>query len=169
MSEQLNISKKASGDIEKFLKSLPTTLAVINVEDNPKYQKEDVDLLLVSDKEETPKILKLEIKADTYYHTGNYFFEVISNCTKETEGCFMYTTADFIFYYFVEPMELHILPMPLTRDWFIENQHRFIRKFCTSHVYGDITYDTMGKLVPRRVVLEEVEGVIVIPLKEILE
>lgn len=165
MSETLVIAKQSAQDIEDFLKSCAGTLAIINVEENKKYQKEDVDLILVDDSNTVIRTTKIEIKGDRWHHTGNYFFEVISNKQKGTEGCFLYTQSDYIFYYFVKQKELHILPTAKTREWFLQNKNRFRARECTSLV-GEDSYNTVGYLVPRSIVLEEVEGTKVINLNE---
>ncbi|MGB5971072.1 MAG: hypothetical protein WBG70_22350, partial [Spirulinaceae cyanobacterium] len=117
MSDGAKVARQATRDIETWLRSISQTLSVVNVEDDPLYQKVDVDLILNTKKGS----YKIEIKGDRYHKTGNFFFETHSNQEKETPGCFLYTEADWIFYYFVIPGTLYLLPMPTTRDWFVAN------------------------------------------------
>ena len=99
------IAKKASGEIEAWLRSFEETVSVHNVEDIKSYQAKDIDLVWLSILEEKgPRYCvatKIEIKADTYYRTGNYFFETISNTNKNNPGCFLLTESDYLYYYFI--------------------------------------------------------------------
>lgn len=160
MSDASSVAKIAFSDISRYLQTLPITRNVVNVEDDVYYRSVDVDLLWnCSD----GKTISIEIKGDRWYKTGNYFFETISNKSKNTPGCFLYTKADFIYYYFVNEKELHILPMPATREWFIKNIDMFHEK-ATSTPVGSGYYITVGRLVPRKKVKDEVEGVKIISL-----
>ena len=116
MSEGINVAQQAKRDILRYLHFLEETVEVIDVEESPEYQKIDVDLIWKRNADPSIITEQLEIKGDRYYRTGNFFFETISNQSRNTPGCFMYTEADYLFYYFVEVKELHILPMPQTRD-----------------------------------------------------
>lgn len=168
MMEQVKIADKATEDICTFLSVIPTVVGIINVEDSEYYREKDIDLVVVSNKGDVTKPILVEIKGDTYHHTGNYFFETFSNAEKGTEGCFLYTEADFLFYYYVEVQELHILPMKATRKWFIENVNLFTTKETKTQV-GNHDYTTVGELVPRYKLLEEVEGVQIHKLKDFLK
>src|SRR6185503_17894711 len=110
MAEGVRLATRASTEIEAWLREWHGTVEVENVEGDPAYQKADVDLLWTT----TLRDSAIEIKADRWHATGNFFFETASNKEKGTPGCFLYTEADFLFYYFVEPRRLYILPMPRT-------------------------------------------------------
>jgi hypothetical protein len=163
MKETVEVANEGTRDITEFLLSLPWIFEVVNVEDDPYYQSIDVDLLVVSGSD----VEQIEIKADRYYHTGNYFFETDSNKERGTLGCFMYTEADKLYYYFVKQKELHILPMPLTREWFVSNKHRFEEKSVSTSV-GKKYYTTCGYIVPRDVVQKEVGGVVVLDISNVV-
>ncbi len=154
MSDGAKVARQATRDIETWLRSISQTLSVVNVEDDPLYQKVDVDLILNTKKGS----YKIEIKGDRYHKTGNFFFETHSNQEKETPGCFLYTEADWIFYYFVIPGTLYLLPMPTTRDWFVANITRFPERATTTKT-GNSFYTTLGRLVPIADVRTEVEKV----------
>lgn len=157
MDEANNVAKKASSEIEAYLQTLSNTVDVINVENDEAYRRKDIDLLWVHKENDSKRITSIEIKGDRWYKTGNYFLETISNKSKGTPGCFMYTEADFIYYYFVTERELHILPMPETKNWFIKNINRFVQKETSTPVNGQY-YITVGRLVPRRMLQNEVSG-----------
>jgi hypothetical protein len=155
MTKGMQVARQATADIDAWLRSLPQTLRIQNVEDNPAYQQIDVDLLWSTDK----RCYQVEIKGDRWHQTCNFFFETHSNKEKGTPGCFLYTQADLLFYYFVVPRHLYILPMPATRDWFLANIQRFNERATTTPVGYDY-YTTVGRLVPIAIVSEEVTGVI---------
>lgn len=154
MRDSKKVAAQATKDIEAWLLSLTTTIDVVNVENNPEYQKADVDLLLTTKKGS----YKIEIKGDRYHKTGNFFFETHSNKENGTPGCFLYTEADWLFYYFLIPRSLYLLPMPATRDWFVGHSEHFQEKSTTTKT-GASFYTTLGKLVPIAIVEKEVKGV----------
>jgi hypothetical protein len=155
MAERLGIAKKAARDIEQWLKTNRRTTEVLNVEDDPIYQVIDVDLLWRAKDQE----VKIEIKGDTYHKTGNFFLETYSNEERNTPGCFMYTQADFVFYYFVEIKTLYSLPMPETKDWFEKHINEF-KESRTQTPYGNgQRYTTVGRLVPIKTLMKNVPGI----------
>lgn len=155
-NEVNNVAKVGAAQLERWLLAQNQTIQVKNVEEDSTYQAIDVDLLWFTKKK--AEGYKVEIKVDRLYKTGNFFFETYSNLERQTPGCFMYTEADLVFYYYLEPQHLFILPMPSTRDWFIEHRKSFnVRD--TSTPVGDSYYTTQGCLVPRQQVLDNVTGV----------
>lgn len=160
MEETSEVARKASLEIEIWLLSLSETIHVRNVEDDPLYRRIDVDLLWYN--QYGP--YKVEIKADRYYQTGNLFFETYSNWESGTPGCFLYTEADYLFYYFPTIRKLYILPMPKTRYWFQSNADRF-RERSTRTPTRTGFYTTVGRLVPIETVLQEVSGIRVVQLQ----
>ncbi|WP_233258568.1 hypothetical protein [[Phormidium] sp. ETS-05] len=155
MQEASGVARQATADITQWLQSLPETIQLQNVENDPNYQQIDVDLLLTT----TNGSYQLEIKGDRWHKTGNFFFETHSNKEKNTPGCFMYTQANYLLYYFVTPRTLYILPMPETRNWFAANIYSFRERSTTTPVYGGGHYTTVGRLVPIQTVIQEVQGV----------
>jgi hypothetical protein len=136
------------------------TVSVHSVEEEPAYQQHDVDLLWsIVDGNGRLRIIPLEIKGDRNHHTGNFFFETVSNVSKETAGCILYTKAHWIFYVFVEIEGIYCLPMDSVYPWFTEHLEEF-REVKTSTPVGDGEwYVTNGRLVPITTLLTEVEGV----------
>lgn len=168
MQQRVRIADRATSDIVSFLDMIPSIVGVLNVEGDPHYQEQDIDLVAVSKKNGSTECITIEIKGDTYYRTGNFFFETISNKEKGTEGCFLYTEADFLFYYYVGERELYMLPMKETREWYLANSKRFNERETKTSV-RDTHYTTVGKLVPRQMVLDEVEGVTVYSLGDYIQ
>lgn len=155
MSDGLEVAKLATADICAWLCSQPKTIKVVNVEDNPDYQHRDIDLIWVT---QTGDIL-VEVKGDRWNRTNNFFFETHSNLEKGTPGCFMYTEADWLFYYFINTRLLYKSPMPKTRDWFGITMNRFRERSTTTPVENS-HYTTVGRLVPITTVMLEVPGVV---------
>lgn len=150
MNEQLKVGDKAITEIITFLKKKEFTRQVISVEDDRKYQKKDIDLIWDLTLNKKNKRLYIEVKGDTYWKSGNMFIETISNMSKNTPGCFLYTEADYIFYYFIETKELTMLPMKKFKEWFMANEERFQAKYLRTQ-YGNSTeyYRSKGVLVPK--------------------
>lgn len=111
MEEGVQVAQQAARDIETWLRGKPETVSVQNVEDEPACQQIDVDLIWTTQNSS----YLVQIKGDRWHKTGNFFFETHSNKEKGTPGCFIYTQADWLFYDFVIPRTLYILPMPATR------------------------------------------------------
>ena len=155
------IGKAGVKDIEKYLLSLPETHSILNVEGHPVYRNKDIDLIQIL---KLGKPIKIEVKTDTQHITGNYFFETISNNNTKSCGCFLYTEADFIYYYFIGIKELHILPLPEIRDWFIINQGRFFLKSAGLTPAGMGEYNSLGRCVPRNIALKENQNIKVVNL-----
>jgi hypothetical protein len=160
MTYSTGVARWAAVDITQFLEATwPQTVTVHNVEDDPAYQAHDVDLLwTVVERSGRMRIIPIEVKGDRYHQTGNFFFETVSNESKGTPGCFLYTSAKWLFYYFVESGDLFCLPMSRVRPWFCHQLERFEERR-TSTLVGDDAYVTVGRLVPIETVLQEISGV----------
>lgn len=128
---------------------------VKDVQKNWCYQQMDIDLIAFKD----GRIHWIEIKVDSYYKTGNYFLEFLSNEEKGTEGCFLSTKSHYIFYYFEGADELHIMDTQESQQWFRANIDRFKdRRVSTGNKNGTkLWYHTVGKLVSRKIMQKEVE------------
>lgn len=156
MDNGMRVAEQAAADITSWLRGRPETISIRNVEHEPAFQCRDIDLIWTT---QTGKVL-VEIKGDRWYKTGNFFFETYSNFERGTPGCFIYTEANWLFYYFVTPRTLYMLPMPMTREWFAANTNHFRERSTTTPVKGGGHYTTVGRLVPIRNVTQEVRGVI---------
>lgn len=153
--ERNDLSKIGISKVVNYLYSLKETVYVDNVEDDREFQEFDIDLIHSTHN----NVFNIEVKADTY-DSGNFFFETVSNATKGTLGCFMYTCADYVHYYFTKYNTLYVLPMPATRDWFNINKFRFKEKKLATKNGNKLLYYSYGYAVPIRIVMNEVDGVI---------
>jgi len=149
MEAASEVAKLAARHIEKYLCLKPDTAWVSNVEEYPYYRTLDIDLLWYRRKKDSTQKISIEIKGDRYFRTGNYFFETLSNKQKNTPGCFLYSQANYLFYYFIG-RELHIMPLQAARDWFQARMDEFPEKETATPIgrNGEY-YNTVGRLVPR--------------------
>lgn len=122
---------------------------VIDVRKNPYYQRKDIDFLLViKDKNGKDKAIPIEIKADYHEYTGNIFCETISNDKKNTPGCFMYSEAKILFYYFPNIKQIYMFDLELVRDWFVKNEKRFPRREVKNYnEKGKYIFSAWGRLI----------------------
>lgn len=147
-------TKEATQEIIKWLEDKGYT--VKNVEKDKAWQEFDVDLLVFIPNENGHKLMyMIEVKIDKYYRTGNVFFETNSCVESQSPGCFMYTKSNYIFYYFYPDRQLYIIPTHEAREWFIKNKDRFKIRQTSSYRYNGDIYHTEGKLVPRKMLVEE--------------
>lgn len=154
MNDSLIVAKKASADIECYLRKNSETLNVINVENDPEYQGKDIDLIWITH----DKTLTIEVKGDRWDNTGNFFFETLSNKEKGTPGCFIYSQADLLYYYFTRIKVLYCIPMIESRKWFLSNINRFKERETHTPI-GNGFYTTVGRLVPINALLNEVTNI----------
>ncbi|BAY84299.1 hypothetical protein NIES267_37950 [Calothrix parasitica NIES-267] len=165
MEEGVQIASHAADDITYWLNLQPETFSIKNVEHDPEFQRRDIDLIWTTQTEQGRNEILVEIKGDRLDRTGNFFFETHSNLEKGTPGCFMYTEAHWLFYYFVNTGILYKLPMSKTRKWFLITMKRF-RERSTITTVGSSYYTTVGRLVPIRTLMLEVPGVVMKNLRE---
>jgi len=155
MNTALQTAELGTKDIVTFLEKKRSSLRVTNVEDDPIYRAIDVDLKWEKRSQNTTQTLLLEVKVDNYFSTGNYFFETISNVEKNTPGCFLYSQADYLLYYYLH-IELHVFDLSCAQEWFKKNQSRFeTRQTSTPVGQNGGRYRTEGALVKRDVFARE--------------
>lgn len=132
-------------EVTKYLET--TGWTVTNVEGDKEYQSLDIDLVA----SRAGETVTIEIKADNYgSKTDNYFCETISNTSKNTLGCFYSTKADYIFYYFLDTFELHVIPAIEAQEWLRANEYRYrIHSVKTTGANGEYWYSNQGRLVKR--------------------
>ncbi|WP_233595886.1 MULTISPECIES: hypothetical protein [Corallococcus] len=134
---------------------------VHDVQLDPRFQHRGVDLLW-----ELPsgEVRGIEVKGDRNATRRRYFFELVSNLEKDTPGCFLYSGADLMVYVFLTQGELHVLPLPRVREWFLPRAKEYALKHAFTQT-GAIRYTTVGAVVPVRDVAEGVSGVSAVKLK----
>jgi hypothetical protein len=126
---------------------------VHDVQQDPRFQHRGVDLLW----ERGEEVLGVEVKGDRQGRRGTFFFELISNLEKDTPGCFLYSEAHLLAYVLLAEQELHLLPLPATRAWFLPRAKGYPLKHTRTSL-GEKGYTTVGAVVPIREVHAQVEG-----------
>lgn len=156
MKETMKIGDEGMSIVRHFLETHPSHINFFNVEKDKAYQNVDIDFLWTYWNNGQPIQSTCELKTDTY-KTQNFFFETHSNLTKGTPGCFMYTEAKFLFYYFINKGDLYIMHTDTVRNWFLENISRFQEKFLNTKSDEDdeTYYRSAGRLVPIPILLRE--------------
>jgi hypothetical protein len=141
--------------VTEFLRTDAPGSSVHDVQADPRFQHRGVDLLW---ERSTAEVLGVEVKGDRQGgRRGTYFFELVSNFEKDTPGCFLYSTADLLAYVFLDRRELHLLPLPATRAWFLARASEFPLRQAQTRV-GRERYTTVGASVPARRVIGKIEG-----------
>lgn len=138
-----------------LLTELSPGCLVHDVQADPRFQHRGVDLLWDRPGE---GVLGVEVKGDRNAHRGNYFFELVSNLEKDTPGCFLYSEADLMVYAFLATQEVHVLPLPKVRAWFLAEAARYPLRHTRTRT-GKVLYTTVGALVPVKDVLAAGLGV----------
>jgi hypothetical protein len=75
MSDGVRVAEEAAAKITAWLFSKPETIDVCNVEQDPQFQTQDIDLIWTTQQGTN----SIEIKGDRWHQTGNFFFETHSN------------------------------------------------------------------------------------------
>jgi len=141
--------------VRAFLLSDVPGSQIHDVQDDPRFQHRGVDLLWERPGEE---VLGVEVKGDRQGRRGTFFLELVSNAEKDTPGCFLYSRADLLAYVFLDRRELHLLPLPAARDWFLRHASEFPLRHAHTRVGGK-RYTTVGATVSARRALAEVPGI----------
>lgn len=114
---------------------------------DPEYQAQDIDYICSG----VDDSWSVDIKTDRCYCTGNYFFETVANIELHKQGWAYTSAAEYILivYDTGAGYELHVINMPLTRDWLYGNidQCRTITN-STKRENGTI-YHSQGIIVSR--------------------
>ena len=158
-TEKNDFSKKGISVVCAYLSSLKKTISIKNVEDDPNYQKNDIDLVWVYKKENKELMISIEVKTDKYT-TGNFWLEILSNEELGTPGCFVKSKAKYLFYYFTEWDSMYIMPLGVAKEWFFANLKRFREsKTTTKDENGNYRHTTVGRIVPINIMMKEVGGI----------
>jgi hypothetical protein len=148
-------SEEGTNHVIKWIRKLPNLAFFWDVQDNPIFQEQDIDVIIVR----KPDIQQtIEIKVDSYYEKSqNIFWEEVSNLEMDNPGCFMYSKATHMFYYFFPGDVLYIFDLPKAREWYIKNKNRFTEKRLLNKCgqYGEFTYTSVGRIINRDIFARE--------------
>ena len=155
----------------------PRITRIENVEDQPLYQKKNIDLLVHSYRPLTQDTTtsSIEVKADAYaagdspgrVDQGNFFFELVSNDTRKprTPGCFVYCEADHFYYLFLATGTLYTFDCKALQECVLRrigfDKDRFLNdprslteinmpnlKHTSTRIGGIVRYRTWGVALP---------------------
>ena len=143
-----------------YMRAQEAHAEIHDVQADPRFQARGIDFLWAT---KSGELLAVEVKGDRHAaRRGTYFFELVSNLEKNTPGCFLYSTANLLLYVFLQRLEVHALPLPETRSWFLAHADRYPLRHTGTRL-GTEGYTTVGALVPVRDVLRGVPGARRIP------
>lgn len=135
---------------------------VADVRDDKYFRSMDVDLVIDGN-------VFIEVKGDSHT-TENIFIETISNVTKGTPGCLLYTAADYVFYYYIKKGVALVIPAKELKKWIKTNIHKYMEgKNDTHNAGGRVLYSSKGAPVPAVDIIAQVPGIVTItglPVKE---
>jgi hypothetical protein len=125
---------------------------VHDLRDSIPHRKRDVDfrLCLASGCE-----VDIEVKVDSYAESGNLAFETVSNVSKKTPGCLLYTEAHAVAYLYVATGELLLLPVAQMRENLVPLLTRYPQRM-TGTGAKTLQYPTLLRKVPLTAVFEHV-------------
>ena len=156
-AESNKAGSKGEATVIEWLNSADNVKRVTDVSDDKKWQEKDVDLLVLFD---NGRMLKMEVKTDSY-KTGNFFYETISNKSKGSSGCFEYTDADFIIYYYSELKILYLMETKKLRRWFHLYKPRLekMKKEVVNKYYKSEGYAIPIRMIKKHDWVKEYKGV----------
>lgn len=128
--------------------------AVKDVRKDKEYQAKDIDYIVSDEESDTP----IDVKSDKYYETNNYFIETMSNIELNKIGWGYSSLADFIFIYYPDGDELHVINMFALRPWLIRNAGKCKEKTnaTKSKWNNKVLYHSQGILVNRQKLMREI-------------
>lgn len=152
MKDSMVIGEQGEDAVIKFLLSKKYVRNFRDVRNDRIYWEKDVDyyVIFADDSEHA-----IEVKTDTYFWSGNIFYEDISCIEKNTPGCFQKTKARWIFYYFIGDGTLYIIHVKKFRTWYEKNMHRFSTKTVKNEILDKNGnhigkfFHSSGHLIPR--------------------
>ena len=108
---------RRGADYEKIvIDYLSTKYKVTDVSKDKNYQKKGIDLVL-------DDMITADVKGDTKISvTGNLFLELVSNRYKKTDGWFVKSEMDILFYLDVNQLLLYEINFDELKDYYEKNK-----------------------------------------------
>lgn len=162
--DQGDVARQAVEDVAQWLSMRPETEEVRRVYDDPEFQQKSIDLVWVREKFDELVEVLIDVQGDRYLDTSKYFFETVSDDEAGIPGTLVRSEADYLYYYFTRRLELHIMPMQRTREWFVAHQQEMEqRQRKMPSAGGQCT--SIGCIVPQGRIISEIGQVEVIKVK----
>lgn len=134
--------------MREYLESLSHTIEVLDVTKDPHFRKKGIDILYLYRVESGAKLMTIQLMDDHGAEREKYFIETIKDMRNRENADFLFSQADFLFYYFEDAKELSIIPLEETRTWIICRLNDFEKK--REHVREDgLIRETEGILIPK--------------------
>ena len=127
---------------KEFFGAMGNVVEVRNVEDLAE-QKKGYDRLVVLD---TDEFFRVEIKFDRYGNTGNFVVELWSDLNRK-KGWLFTSRCNYLLYHFTNTHITHMLPMPLLRRAWAENEKEW-RSIYPEHIKENVGWTTVFILIP---------------------
>lgn len=117
---------------------------VLDASSHKLFQQLDIDFVAGKD----GKLYTIDVKTDTHT-TGNFYLEITSNDTKQTDGCLYASQADYWWYWFEKLGECYIFNPKEVATYVRENESKYRKVKHGSTGYGGRTlYHSIGVLIP---------------------
>lgn len=131
------------------------TVAVQDVTGDPVFQKLGIDFTWFVKAAGCTCAITVEVKTDRNDHTGNFFFETVSDVEQNTLGAFLSSTAEWYFYAFPNTETIYCLPLYETREWFLDTTDQS-RERAVGSVRDGRAWQTLGVPVPIKQVISNI-------------
>jgi len=144
-AQSLEVGAGGEALVLAFIRSLSSVAQAEDVSAAPEYRKIDVDFIVHTLKGD---ILYYELKTEpTAHKTKNLFFEFLSNEEYGTEGCFLYSEADYWISFVPQSGDLYIFPLQECRAY-IKKSYKFYTKKRVRNIAENSQYHSVGYAVP---------------------
>jgi hypothetical protein len=117
-NNSIQVGSEGEEIILSYIKRLKSVKHAISVVDDPFYRAKDIDFVITTTSgEEITYELKTEPTAN---RTENFFYEYISNVSKNTVGCFLYSEADYWMSFIPQTGMLYVFPTEQCREYVLK-------------------------------------------------
>jgi hypothetical protein len=106
-------------------------------------KKHDIDVII----DNGVRNISLSLKTTTY-KPEYIFFEVVSNCNKNTEGWGYYSRADFIVNCFNYPKCNHVISFRKNKVLKLINERKYRIGYGKTYLNNKVIYKTKGFIIP---------------------
>jgi hypothetical protein len=183
-NEENHFAQQGEHLCAEYLKSIPSTYEVYDVRHYEDCRENDIDFFWIyrNNNKEYPlhSEKKIDIKTDKKRKWGNFFFETISNCEKNSLGCFLKTDSDYFLYLFVDynyktkkiikKYDMYFLEIKPVREWFhlVKDNYedKFPRTYYNNNDKSKGFYTSKGKAIPINDVLKAFPETITVTFNE---
>lgn len=117
--KSLKVGEVGEEAVKRIFTNLWPRYTLVDVRDNPEYQRKDIDFLYLSPMRFVGN-KSIEVKTDTVMaRTGNIYLECMDNCNTGRKGWFYASEADYLCYYDYHNDELYVIELAELR-WLVK-------------------------------------------------